>query len=120
MSADDVLIAGVYRHYKGPLYLVMGLAHDANEDGRVAVLYVPLQLDDAHPGPRLAVRTLEDFRAIVCTRRSCPGYGVDVRVTGGSQGACGEHDWSKRFEYVSAQWRPEPPPERTERWEVGL
>jgi hypothetical protein len=72
--------AGIYRHYKGPLYLVTGLAHDANAGelysnradvarsstraplgDRVVVVYVPLQLDGAHLGPRMAVRTLEDF-----------------------------------------------------------
>jgi hypothetical protein len=53
---------GIYRHYKGPLYQVLGLAHDANNEDRVCVVYFGLQLDGAHLGPRLAVRTLEDFR----------------------------------------------------------
>lgn len=55
------LRCGVYRHYKGPLYLVLGLAHDANDPGRTCVVYVPLQLDGAHLGPRMAVRTLERY-----------------------------------------------------------
>jgi hypothetical protein len=60
------LAAGVYRHYKADRhYLVLGLAHDANDDGRTAVVYVPLYVDVAEPGPRLAVRTLEDFTAWV-------------------------------------------------------
>lgn len=49
---------GVYRHYKGPLYQVLGLAHDANDETRTCVVYMPLQLDGAHEGPRIAVRTL--------------------------------------------------------------
>src|SRR5438067_991443 len=103
---------GVYRHYKGPLYLVLGLAHDANElvagsrehdwtgpgpigdrtckhcgqdprtwSGewcesvpRTVVVYVGLQLDAAHLGPRLAVRTLEDFQSWVCANENCPRY----------------------------------------------
>lgn len=60
---DDVTTVhmGIYRHYKGPLYQVFGLTHDANEEGRICVLYIGLQLDGAHLGPRCAVRTLEDF-----------------------------------------------------------
>jgi len=52
------LQAGVWRHWKGGDYLVLGLAHDADVDGRTVVVYVPLY--DV-PGPRLAVRTLEAF-----------------------------------------------------------
>lgn len=86
----EPLLTGVYRHYKGPLYLVLGYAHDANvmvcvrdtnADGdcpacavdpespcrqpRTVVVYVGLQLDDAHHGARLAVRTASDFRALL-------------------------------------------------------
>jgi hypothetical protein len=41
---------------------VLGLAHDADVDGRTAVVYVPLY--DVS-GPRLAVRTVEGFLADV-------------------------------------------------------
>ncbi|MBK5306247.1 MAG: DUF1653 domain-containing protein [Frankiaceae bacterium] len=58
--------AGIYRHYKAErYYLVLGLGHDANDDARTVVIYVPLYVDAAEPGPRLAVRTLEDFVAWV-------------------------------------------------------
>ncbi|HSX18429.1 MAG TPA: DUF1653 domain-containing protein [Candidatus Saccharimonadales bacterium] len=57
--------AGIYKHYKGPLYLVLGLAHDANDEQRTAVVYIGLELDQAKAGPRLAVRTYEDFYAWV-------------------------------------------------------
>jgi hypothetical protein len=70
------LLAGVYQHYKGPLYLVLGLAHDANEDGRECIVYVGLQLDQAESGARLAVRTREDFDAVVCGFGPCSGYGT--------------------------------------------
>jgi hypothetical protein len=85
---------GIYRHYKGHLYQVIGLAHDANADAlfdnravaiawqegnrlgpvqripepleeRKVVVYMPLELDGAHLGPRMAVRTLEDFVRVV-------------------------------------------------------
>jgi hypothetical protein len=46
--------AGVWRHWKGRDYLVLGLGHDADVEGRTVVVYVPLY--DV-PGPRLAVRT---------------------------------------------------------------
>lgn len=55
--------AGIYKHYKGPLYLVLGLAHDANYENRALVVYVGLELDKAKEGPRLSVRTYEDFYA---------------------------------------------------------
>ena len=61
MSAPTVL-AGVYEHYKGKRYLLLGTAHDSNHEGRVAVIYVPLY--DA-PGPRMAVRDLDDWQAWV-------------------------------------------------------
>lgn len=65
---------GVYRHYKGQLYQVIGLAHDANDESRTCVVYFGLQLDGAHLGPRLAVRTLGDFTALlhVSDRTVCP------------------------------------------------
>ncbi len=52
------LPAGVYRHWKGRDYLVLGLGHEADAEGRTVVVYVPLY--DV-PGPRLAVRTVEGF-----------------------------------------------------------
>ncbi len=52
------LQAGVWRHWKGRDYLVLGLGHDADHEGRTVVVYVPLY--DV-PGPRLAVRTVEGF-----------------------------------------------------------
>ena len=69
------LAAGVYRHYKAErFYLVLGLGHDANDDDRTVVVYVPLYVSDAEPGPRLAVRTYEDFVAWVdpVTRATVP------------------------------------------------
>lgn len=61
MSDLPELPAGVWKHYKSGLYLVFGYGHDSNYEGRVVVVYIGLQLDDAKTGPRLAVRTVEDF-----------------------------------------------------------
>lgn len=64
MTSD--LPAGTYRHYKAErYYLMLGLGHDANDADRTVVVYVPLYVDPAEPGPRLAVRTVEDFTAWV-------------------------------------------------------
>jgi hypothetical protein len=62
---------GIYRHYKGPLYQVLGLAHDAGYEGRVCAVYIGLQLDGAHPGPRMGVRDLGDFWDRICFRGAC-------------------------------------------------
>ena len=56
------LVTGTYQHYKGPQYLVLGLGHDANDETRTTVVYLPLYPVD---GPPFAVRTLEDFTAWV-------------------------------------------------------
>jgi hypothetical protein len=78
------LKAGVYRHYKRHLYLVLGYGHDSNYEGRDVVVYVGLELDDAKTGPRLAVRTVEDFFATV------QPDGSNERV--------------RRFTYVGPSW----------------
>lgn len=51
------ILSGVYRHYKGKYYLVLGLAHHS-ETSEKFVVYVPLYPE---VGPRMAVRPLEMF-----------------------------------------------------------
>jgi hypothetical protein len=111
----DEIEMGIYRHYKGPLYLVMGLAHDANAGElwkikfenevplrteilheRTVVVYMPLQLDGAHLGPRMAVRTLEDFTQRVCRVATHRFYGKPV---GPAVDDCG----GPRFEYLGPE-----------------
>lgn len=58
MSGLPELQAGVWQHWKGQRYLVLGLGHDADAPDRTVVVYVPLY--DV-PGPRLAVRTVGGF-----------------------------------------------------------
>ena len=78
--------AGVYRHYKADRhYLVLGLGHDANDAARTVVVYVPLHVSADQPGPRLAVRTVEDFTAWVLDGEA---------VAAGTSGAV------RRFTYV--------------------
>ncbi|MDF2461201.1 MAG: hypothetical protein K0S68_604 [Candidatus Saccharibacteria bacterium] len=65
MALPD-LPSGIYRHYKGHHYVVLGYAHDSNQDGRIVVVYAGLELEGATPGhPRLNVRTVDDFFASV-------------------------------------------------------
>lgn len=97
VNPNVALPAGVYQHWKGPLYLVLGLAHDANAGElysnknyiarsserhplgeREVVVYVGLQLDAAHEGARLAVRTLDDFFAKVCLDKEHRHYGTAI------------------------------------------
>ncbi len=118
---------GIYRHYKGPLYLVLGLAHDANADTlgtdavddlgiprvdplgeREVVVYVPLMLDGAHFGPRMAVRTRADWEAVVCGESTCSRFGL-LRL-GQSNGGCPPSHGTPRFTYLGETYTPEMTP----------
>jgi len=85
--------AGIYRHYKGPLYLVLGLAHDSNDESRTAVVYIALQLDAAKAGPRLAIRTYEDFYTYINPKNG-------EKAAKSSPGA------KPRFKYIGSNWDP--------------
>ncbi len=61
-DAPGVAAGCTYQHWKGPRYLVLGLGHDANDEARTTVVYLPLYPIE---GPPFAVRTLEDFTAWV-------------------------------------------------------
>jgi len=47
--------AGIYKHYKGGLYQVLGVGQHT-ETNEIVVIYIPLQHDPSHTGPRLRVR----------------------------------------------------------------
>ncbi len=71
------LPSGIYRHYKGHYYLVLGYACDSNDDSRTVVVYVGLELDGASAElPRMNVRTVEDFFSEV------PGKGQRFHYVG--------------------------------------
>lgn len=117
--------AGIYRHYKGQHYLVLGLAHDANADTlgedvdwsdhvgparvcpleeREVVVYVPLEFDGAHAGASMAVRTLEDWNAVVCALPGCPRYGDRI---GPHPDQCALRGHAvHRFRFVGERWSP--------------
>jgi hypothetical protein len=81
------LPAGVWRHWKGHLYQVLGYAADSSIEGRIVVVYIGLELDGARPGPRLHVREAAEF--------------------------LGHAEFSgaliPRFEYVAPDWQPAAP-----------
>lgn len=122
------LAAGIWRHYKGPLYQVFGYAHDANVmsgttydvgdigtwsneahewlalEERFVVVYMALQLDGAHTGPRMAVRTASDFWTAVCGLRDCPQYGLPFEPDAfGGCIRCKDAP-TPRFTYVGTVW----------------
>lgn len=52
---------GIYRHYKGKFYSVLGLVRNS-ETEELMVLYIPLYLIKADTSPtQLCVRPLENF-----------------------------------------------------------
>lgn len=58
--------AGIYKHYKGGYYLVLGLARDStntHEPNQDYVVYV--SMDASKPGPRMRVRLREEFFSLV-------------------------------------------------------
>lgn len=89
-----VLRAGIYRHYRGHLFLVLGYAHDSTNsvdvDGRTVVVYVGLDLAGARAGTRMQVREVDEFFDMVD-----PATGEPVDVVSALDGSAVE-----RFAYV--------------------
>jgi hypothetical protein len=96
------LHAGVYRHYKNHLYLVLGYARDSNHEDRTVVVYIGLDLDGARSPQRMHVRTVEDFFAVVD-----PATGDPVTEWDGTE-PCPV----SRFTFVGADAFPSPRPVR--------
>jgi len=97
------LPAGIYKHYKGHFYQVIGYGHDANYEDRITVIYIGLQLIDAHTGPRFATRTAESddptvdawFDYVHADGSKCVHTEIDD---------CS--DRKQRFAYVGPAWNP--------------
>lgn len=101
------LQAGVYQHYKRKFYLVLGYGHDANQEGREVVIYVGLQLSEAQKGPRLSVRTVEDFTRSICwfyKSEACRYFDEHPGDTYGF-GFHEENYHRPRFVYISPDWQ---------------
>lgn len=99
------VLAGLYRHYKGGMYQVLGLGFDANIDGRTTVIYIPLYLRDDQPGPRLTVRTVEDFFAEIDPHTGLLWHEHCNLVEDEGQ-QCGCTGPVKRFTYLGATYTP--------------
>jgi hypothetical protein len=114
------LPSGIYRHYKGHHYQVLGYAHDANADTlgedpnmvmgweplgeRFVVVYIGLELNDAHTGPRLAVRDHEDFHRMVCWNQKCGRYGMGTAIANTMNcSQCG-FQLHPRFKFIGFSW----------------
>lgn len=58
---------GIWRHRKGNLYLVLGVAKDSSDEfdgkSRFVVVYVGLNMEGASAGTRMFVRDLNEFLA---------------------------------------------------------
>ncbi len=102
------LRAGVYRHYKGHLYQPLGYGHDANLPDRDVVVYVGLELDAAHKGPRLAVRTVnrdvyadhDAWDDLMCLSHGCPM----AECEDGRHGQHADPRIERRFDYRGPQY----------------
>ncbi len=102
------LPAGIYRHYKGPLYQTLGYGHDANYEPRNTVVYIGLYLDDARPGPRLSTRTaissdpaVDAWWDFVHVDRTKCSHGTPTK------GRCPADIAVKpRFEYIGPTYQP--------------
>jgi hypothetical protein len=101
MSTLPYLPAGVWRHWKGGLYQTLGFAQE-EATGDIVVVYIGLQLDGAHDGPRMRTRVAHSTDPDVNAWYDLV-YKDGTKDTGQasiSQPIC-------RFEYLGAEWRRE-------------
>jgi len=56
----DVVVGGVYRHFKGGLYKVLGFVRPSSDWPKIHVHYIALD-DDQHEATRLLSEFLEDI-----------------------------------------------------------
>jgi hypothetical protein len=75
--------AGIYRHYKGGLYQVLGVGQHT-ETNEIVVIYIPLQHEESHTGPRLRVRPANGPNGFCSNLPSeCPTCGSKIRYNVG-------------------------------------
>lgn len=111
------LTAGIWRHFKGHLYLVLGYANDANSEGRTVVVYVGLQLDGARHGERISVRTVEDFFAVVDpTTGEAAEPGTTTNACTGDCGDDNPHDAHLNADWDGQHWVPRSDPASVQRF----
>lgn len=96
--------AGVYKHYKGELYLVEGYSQDASSSNKLQIAYSPLYTDKDKPGARKITRDWKEFFETVCVfHDGVPVYTeehTDARRDDEMFKTCDpEKDWVDRFVY---------------------
>jgi hypothetical protein len=105
------IMTGVYKHYKGGLYLVDGYSRNASDQNNLQISYVPLYVDLNNAG---AVRTTRDWRQFfetVCIRHHGIPVGTeehtDLRREDDMFDTCDqEKDWTDRFVYKGPVYLP--------------
>lgn len=102
------LYAGVYQHYKGQLYQVLGYSQDSSnhEDPQyqVCVVYIPLYLAD---GLRIRHRNANEFHEWVHQDTGLPVSKEDDMASQGSAADLRTKGYRPRFEYIGAQLEQE-------------
>lgn len=92
------LRTGVWKHYKGPLYQVLGYSHNASDDNNIQVLYIGLEIDPSKPGPRWATRDWKEFFETVCPEHD--GMNAYSDEHDNIRSPCDPLEWKERFEYM--------------------
>jgi hypothetical protein len=73
-NLPENIFAGVYQHYKGGLYYVLGLARHTETDEKL-IAYIPLYTRPDHPGPRIQVRPITMFfETVVSLGKEIPRF----------------------------------------------
>lgn len=70
---NDIPISGIWRHYKGHRYLVLGVGQNTETDEKM-VVYVPLYEDPTHTGPALRLRPASQWFEMVRNPETIHSY----------------------------------------------
>lgn len=103
--------AGIYRHYKGGLYLVSGYSQNKSEPSQLQIAYTPLYLSNQNLGALNLTRNWQEFFETVCPfHDGVPVYTddhSDARRTDDIFHTCDpERDWVDRFTYKGPVYLP--------------
>lgn len=97
------LRSGVYKHYKGDLYQVIGYSHNASDDNNVQVLYIGLEISPDKTGPRWATRDWKEFHETVCALHGgVEAYGSlhEDWIRSDETVRCDPNEFVERFTYM--------------------
>lgn len=97
------LRAGVYKHWKGSLYNVLGYARDASNSmpkGFTVVVYTPL---NTRSGPTMFVRVVDEFLGRVCTVTGLSEKACNLKVDHDVDFKLHRHELVDRFTYLGPE-----------------